>query len=321
VQKGVIYAQRQKSQTRGNYHQASTSRDRSFKGIIHRGSPWENGYNESFNGRLRDELLNREIFYTLNEAQILIEHLATITTSAVKYLGRKDDRSPAELAAIDRFRDATSFLSIDPDFYREMDEFNKEMISLMNPDFTPKMAYDIRNDWQEVIWYGVGNVEWEMKKTTPRPSYLLKQKREILAAIASYYNEKPYILTKSEKFKKRLNRAFDNIRKYVCSKTLPTITDSKLEIQGFCLNSIEDFYKQLLVGCPSKIESTKNNVWQCYTKLYTDPITIIIYDFNYAYDNLDLGKGKTNKSAWDMLREIKTITNFSFDFDFPISSR
>jgi putative transposase len=37
------------------------------------GSPWENGYNESFNGKLRDELLNTEIFYTLKEAQVLIE--------------------------------------------------------------------------------------------------------------------------------------------------------------------------------------------------------------------------------------------------------
>ncbi len=35
--------------------------------------PWENGYNESFNGKLRDELLNGEIFYTLKEAQVLIE--------------------------------------------------------------------------------------------------------------------------------------------------------------------------------------------------------------------------------------------------------
>ena len=35
--------------------------------------PWENGYNESFNGNLRDELLNMEIFYSLKEAQILIE--------------------------------------------------------------------------------------------------------------------------------------------------------------------------------------------------------------------------------------------------------
>ncbi len=37
------------------------------------GSPWENGYCESFNARLRDELLNGEIFYTLKEAQIIIE--------------------------------------------------------------------------------------------------------------------------------------------------------------------------------------------------------------------------------------------------------
>jgi putative transposase len=40
---------------------------------IEPGSPWENGYNESFNGKLRDELLNGEIFYTLKEAQVLIE--------------------------------------------------------------------------------------------------------------------------------------------------------------------------------------------------------------------------------------------------------
>jgi transposase InsO family protein len=37
------------------------------------GSPWENGYCESFNGKLRNELLNSEIFYTLREAQVLIE--------------------------------------------------------------------------------------------------------------------------------------------------------------------------------------------------------------------------------------------------------
>ena len=40
---------------------------------IARGSPWENGYVESFNARLRDELLDGEIFYTLREAQIIIE--------------------------------------------------------------------------------------------------------------------------------------------------------------------------------------------------------------------------------------------------------
>jgi len=41
--------------------------------FIEPGSPWENGYNESFNGKLRDELLNGEIFYTLTEAKVLIE--------------------------------------------------------------------------------------------------------------------------------------------------------------------------------------------------------------------------------------------------------
>jgi putative transposase len=40
--------------------------------FIEPGSPWENGYVESFNGKLRDELLNGEIFYTLREAQILV---------------------------------------------------------------------------------------------------------------------------------------------------------------------------------------------------------------------------------------------------------
>ena len=40
---------------------------------IEPGSPWENGYIESFNGKLRDELLNVEIFDTLLEAKILIE--------------------------------------------------------------------------------------------------------------------------------------------------------------------------------------------------------------------------------------------------------
>lgn len=40
---------------------------------IEKASPWENGYNESFNGKLRDELLNREIFYSLAEARVLIE--------------------------------------------------------------------------------------------------------------------------------------------------------------------------------------------------------------------------------------------------------
>lgn len=41
--------------------------------FIEPGSPWENGYIESFNGKLRDELLNGEIFYTLQEAKVILE--------------------------------------------------------------------------------------------------------------------------------------------------------------------------------------------------------------------------------------------------------
>jgi putative transposase len=41
--------------------------------FIQPGSPWENGHIESFNGKLRDELLNREVFTTLLEAKVLIE--------------------------------------------------------------------------------------------------------------------------------------------------------------------------------------------------------------------------------------------------------
>ena len=41
--------------------------------FIEPGSPWENGYIESFNGKLRDELLNGEIFESLKEAKVLVE--------------------------------------------------------------------------------------------------------------------------------------------------------------------------------------------------------------------------------------------------------
>ncbi|QND52680.1 IS3 family transposase (plasmid) [Phyllobacterium sp. 628] len=63
------------------------------------GSPWENGYCESFNSKLRDELLNGEIFYTLKEAQIVIEnwrrHYNTIRPhSSLGY------RSPAPVAIV-----------------------------------------------------------------------------------------------------------------------------------------------------------------------------------------------------------------------------
>ena len=41
--------------------------------FIELGSPWENGYNESFNGKLRDEGLNGEVFYNMKEAKVIIE--------------------------------------------------------------------------------------------------------------------------------------------------------------------------------------------------------------------------------------------------------
>ncbi len=40
---------------------------------IEPGSPWENGYVESFNGKLRDEILNRELFYSVKEAKFIVE--------------------------------------------------------------------------------------------------------------------------------------------------------------------------------------------------------------------------------------------------------
>ena len=46
---------------------------RASTAFIEPGSPWENGYVESFNGKLRDELLNTEVFNTLAEAKVLIE--------------------------------------------------------------------------------------------------------------------------------------------------------------------------------------------------------------------------------------------------------
>ena len=62
--------------------------------FIEPGSPWENGYVESFNGKLRDELLDREIFYTLTEAQILIERWRR-EYNTVRPHSALGDRSPA----------------------------------------------------------------------------------------------------------------------------------------------------------------------------------------------------------------------------------
>jgi putative transposase len=61
---------------------------------IEPGSPWENGYCESFNARFRDELLNGEIFYTLQEAQIIIEKWRGITTQRDRTVHWATDRQP-----------------------------------------------------------------------------------------------------------------------------------------------------------------------------------------------------------------------------------
>ena len=49
--------------------------------FIEPGSPWENGYRESFNGKLRDEILAREFFCTLREALIRKESLSNVLES------------------------------------------------------------------------------------------------------------------------------------------------------------------------------------------------------------------------------------------------
>ena len=61
---------------------------------IEPGSPWENGYVESFNGKLRDELLNREVFYTLLEVQVLTEQYRQVY-NRVRPHSSLDYRPPA----------------------------------------------------------------------------------------------------------------------------------------------------------------------------------------------------------------------------------
>jgi len=79
--------------------------------FIEPGSPWENGYNESFNGKLRDELLNVELFNDLREAKVLIErwrkHYNTIRphTSLGYHPPAPETILPADLAStVWRFR-------------------------------------------------------------------------------------------------------------------------------------------------------------------------------------------------------------------------
>ena len=67
--------------------------------FIEPGSPWKNGYIESFNGKLRDELLNREIFYTLQEGRILIEQWRRVYNQ-VRPHGALGYKSPAPEAVL-----------------------------------------------------------------------------------------------------------------------------------------------------------------------------------------------------------------------------
>jgi len=62
--------------------------------FIEPGSPWENGYIESFNGKMRDELLNREVFTTLEEAKVLIAEWRT-EYNQVRPHSSKEYRPPA----------------------------------------------------------------------------------------------------------------------------------------------------------------------------------------------------------------------------------
>jgi transposase InsO family protein len=74
---------------------------------IEPGSPWENGYCESFNGKLRDECLNQEIFYSLKEAQVVIEqwrnHFNTIRPhSSLGYRPPAPQTSTAQPIVLDQ---------------------------------------------------------------------------------------------------------------------------------------------------------------------------------------------------------------------------
>ena len=67
--------------------------------FIEPGSPWENGYNESFNGKLRNELLNRELLFTLKEAQIVIENWRR-EHNTIRPHSSLNDRPPAPEAIL-----------------------------------------------------------------------------------------------------------------------------------------------------------------------------------------------------------------------------
>ena len=66
--------------------------------LIDPGCPWQNGYNESFNGKLRAECLNMELFYSRGEAQVIVDWFREVYNNERPHssLGY---RTPAEVAA------------------------------------------------------------------------------------------------------------------------------------------------------------------------------------------------------------------------------
>lgn len=66
---------------------------------IEPGSPWENGYIESFNGRFRDEVLNRELFYSVKEAKVIVEDWRMEYNNHRPHSGL-NYKTPAEFAAV-----------------------------------------------------------------------------------------------------------------------------------------------------------------------------------------------------------------------------
>lgn len=65
---------------------------------IEPGCPWQNGYIESFNGKLRNEVLDREIFYSVKEAKVLVENWRLEYNNHRPH-SSLDDRTPSEFAA------------------------------------------------------------------------------------------------------------------------------------------------------------------------------------------------------------------------------
>lgn len=79
--------------------------------FIEPGSPWENGYVESFNGKLRDELLNREVFTTLFEAKVLIENWRR-EYNEIRPHSSLGYRAPAPKVIMPNYRQLTTTLHV-----------------------------------------------------------------------------------------------------------------------------------------------------------------------------------------------------------------